>query len=49
MTAKKGNTKKLLQGTQWKSYARALKTKARLKDNNWSERVKLDKAKERGD
>jgi hypothetical protein len=49
MTEKKDDTKKLLQRTQWKSYARALKTKARLKDNDWSERAKIDKAKERGD
>jgi hypothetical protein len=39
--------KKLLQRTQWKSYVRVLKTKTRLKDNNWSERVKIDKGKER--
>jgi hypothetical protein len=39
--------KKLLQRTQWKSYGRALKTKARLNDSNWSERAKIDKTKER--
>jgi hypothetical protein len=48
VASEKDNTKSL-EITQWKSYAPALKTKARIKDNNWSERVKIDKAKKRGD